>query len=202
MKNAKFGWLTLAVACLSVVNFGTGWAKSTEEKIKQGIDDIACSLKKDVDKMENNLVAIQGYLDNYHWKGVIQNEASSGAVTLKHVQLNGHSKAVVVRPGERIEGSAICNLNRDDCSALSLYRVILGFKGKGAQTTIANELGIAAGESLEYFALIAPKEPGLYELRFRLVENAFGETAFKAWKDPQGNEPDGTTTVGLILVKS
>ncbi len=101
-----------------------------------------------MDKIGDNLVDIQNYLDNYDGKGLIQDEAASGAATLKHLQLNGHSRAVVVRPGERVEGIVQCNLDRNKCSALGLYRVVIGISGKGGQTSIGNDLGIAVGESL------------------------------------------------------
>lgn len=202
MKNQKNKLLVILFAVLfSVANVNTGWAKSVDDKIKGFIDDVSDALKNAVDAFGNNLAAIQNYLENYHWKGMIQDEAVSGAVTLKHLQLNGHSKAVVVRPGERIEGVVLCNLDREQCSSLSLYRVVLGIKGKGAQTTIGNQFGIVAGESLEQFVLIAPAEPGLYQIRFRLAEGLLKGTALNAWVDENGNEPDGTTTIGVVLVK-
>lgn len=202
MKNIKMKVLTsLFTAFLCIANVNTGWAKSTDDVIKNFIDNIGDALKSTVDRLGDNLAAIQDYLDNYHWKGLIQDEATSGAATLKHLQLNGHSKAVVVRAGERIQGIVLCDLDSKQCSSLSLYRVVLGIKGKGAQTTIGNELGIFSGESLENFILIAPSEPGIYQIRYRLVESFTKKAALEAWVDENGNEPSAITTVGIILVK-
>ncbi len=202
MKNTKIRSLfILLTALFCVVSFNTGWAKKMDDKIKDAIDDVADFLKKGVDSLGDNLTAIQSYLDNYHWKGIVQDHAASGAASLKHLQLNGHRRAVVVRPGERIEGIVQCNIDSSKCSSLSLYRIVLGIKGQGAQTTIGNELGIGAGESLERFTLIAPTEPGFYQIRFRLVESLFESSALDAWVDHKGEEPDGTSTVGVILVK-
>lgn len=201
MRNRNSISLTiLLVSLYCTLYFYSGWAKPVSVKVKDFIEEVADSLKGAVDQLGNNLVAIQDYLDNYHWKGLIQDEASSNAATLKHLQLNGHPKAVVVKPGERIEGVVLCTLDREKCTSLGLYRVLLGFKGQGAQTTIGNEFGIVAGESLEKFALIAPKQPGIYEIRFRLVEAYFESNALNYWTDDNGNEPDGTTTVGVVLV--
>jgi hypothetical protein len=201
MKNAKFKSWTALLVLFSVVAFNTGSAKPVDEKVKQFIDSSSEKLKGAVDKIGDNLVDIQNYLDNYDGKGLIQDEASSGAASLKHLQLNGHSRAVVVRPGERVEGVVQCNLDRNKCSALGLYRVVIGISGKGGQTTIGNDLGIAVGESLEKFSLIAPQEAGIYQIRFRVVDKLFEGDALKAWVDKKGNEPDGSTTIGLIIVK-
>ncbi len=201
MKNAKFkSWTTLLVL-LGVVSFNTGSAKPVDEKVKHFIDSAAETLKDAVDKMGDDFVAIQNYLDNYDGKGIVQGEATSGPATLKHLQLNGHSRAVVVKPGERVEGVVLCNLDREQCSALGLYRVVLGISGRGAQTTIGNELGLTAGESLEKFSLVAPAEPGVYQVRFTVVDSLFERNALDAWTDEKGNEPDGSTTIGLILVR-
>ncbi len=144
--------------------------------------------------------AIQEYLQNYHWKGLIQDHAASGIVTLSHLEMNGPHKAVMVKPGERIEGSVQCAFDPLNTSAFSLYRVVLGFKGEGGQTTICNCFGSLAGNTIENFVLIAPTEPGVYQVRFRVAEALLAKTAIMEWKDSNGEEPDGTTTIGLIVV--
>jgi hypothetical protein len=201
MKNAKYSFWPVVAVLVSVVSFNTGFAKPVDEKIKTFIDSASGKLKDAVDKIGDDLVAIQNYLDNYDGKGLIQGEATSGAATLKHLQLNGHARAVVVRPGERVHGVVLCKLDRDKCSALGLYRVVLGLSGRGAQTTIGNYFGIAAGESLERFDLIAPTQPGIYQIRFRSVDSFYEGDALAAWIDSEGNEPDGSTAIGLIYVK-
>lgn len=154
-----------------------------------------------MDKLGENFHAIQCYLENYPWKGILHDEVTSGAVTLKHVYFNDHPKVILTRPGERIEGYLHCNLDKDQCSSLALYRVVLGIKGEGAQTSIGNELGIVAGKSKESFTLTAPYKPGIYQVRFRLVDSYFEGKALDAWKDDKGQEPDASTTIGIIVVK-
>lgn len=202
MKIEKFKTLVVVLTALfCIVSVNPGGAKNVEDKIKDLIDDVSASLKKGVDALGDDIAAIQNYLDNYPWKGLIQDKASSGPATLKHLQLNGHPKVVAVKPGERIEGIVQCHLHRDKCDPWAHYRVVLGIKGVGPQTTIFNHFGFLAGESLEKFVLIAPSQPGLYEIRFKHVEAILENTAFDAWKDENGNEPDGTTTIGIIYVK-
>jgi hypothetical protein len=203
MKAANLKPIIYHLAAISSV-FGpaTGFADSNRDKIKETVDSITSTIKGGIDKLGDDLNAIQQYLENYHWKGIIQEKASSGAMTLEGIKLNGHSKVVAVKPQEKIDGSVHCNLDREKCAALSFYRVVLGIKGEGPQETIGNELGLVAGESKEKFVLTAPKEPGLYQIRFRLVDAYFKGNALDAWEDEEGNEPDGTTTIGLIFVKS
>lgn len=204
MKNGKFASVVVpclvALSCL--IPSHSAWAKSTESKLKDWIDSGSESLKSGIDQLGNDLNAIQEYLNNYHWKGVIQDQATSGPVTLKHVELNDHSRAVVVKPGERIEGEVKCLINKNETAAFSVYRVVVGIKGEGAQTVLGNELGLGAGKSREQFSLIAPTQPGMYEIRFRVVDALFKDKALHSWKDEAGNEPDGTKTIGIIYVKA
>jgi hypothetical protein len=194
--------LFLFVTALSMTSSSLGWANNITDKAKETLEQATESLKSGIDNLGDDFKAIQDYLDNYSWKGIIQDKASSGAVTLKHFELNDTSKVVVVKPGETVEGVVKCHLNKELCSSLYLYRVVLGIKGQGPQTTIGNELGIVAGKSEEKFVLTAPQEPGIYQIRFRLVESLFESKAFDAWLDEEGNEPDASTTLGILVVKS
>lgn len=207
MKNiSRRSLVVFFTTLVIIVGVDIADAKSLElhstDKVKNFIDNVSDSLKKAVEEVGDDCVKVQNYLDNYHWKGLLQDEATSGAVTLKNLQLNNHSKVVVVKPGERVEGIVQCNLDREQCSALTVYRVVLGIKGVGPQTTIGNELGLLAGESLERFSLIAPSKDGTYQVCFRAAQGLLQKTALDAWIDENGNEPDATTAIGIIFVKS
>jgi len=204
MKNAKFmsAATTCLVVLLGVTHPDTGWAKSVEDTVRGWIEDGAEALENAVEELEDDFNAIQNYLDHYHWKGVIEDKATSGPVTLQHLELNGHSRAVIVQPGEKIEAEVKCSLDAEQCSVFDLYRVVVGIKGEGPQSVIGNELGLGVGKTSEKFTLIAPGKPGVYQIRFRSVLDAFfKETALHAWKDEEGNEPDGKATIGIIFVK-
>jgi hypothetical protein len=203
MNHTKF--LSIATSCLvsvlGVTMPQTGWAKSAGDTVKGWIEDSATALQKGVDKLGNDFEAIQDHLEHYSWKGIIEDTATSGPVTLKHLELNDHSRAVVVKPGERIEAEVKCNLDPDQCSIFGLYRIVVGIKGEGPQAVIGNEAGLVAGKTREQFVLIAPSKPGMYQIRFRPVDAVFKSTALNAWKDSEGNEPDAKTTIGVIIVK-
>jgi len=202
MKNVK---LTIAKTCLvallGVSHFNVGWAKSADDEVKGWIEDGSEALKKGVDKLSDDFTAIQKYLDNYHWKGLIEKKATSGPATLKHLKLNGYDRAVIVKPGEEIEAEVKCDFDSKECSVFGLYRIVVGLKGEDAQAVIGNESGIVAGKSEEKFTLKAPDKAGMYQIRFRTVDALFKDKALNSWKDEQGDEPDGKTTIGVIIVK-
>lgn len=199
MKNIA---LTSAAFLVALTGFSQTHANSFEKKTKEYVAKMQDSVNNELEKLGEDFDEIQNYLENYPWKGILQDKVSSGAVTLKHLYLNDHPKVLCVKPGERIEGKVHCHLDKDQCSSLSMYRVVLGFVGEDPQTTIGNELGIVAGHSKETFTLIAPSKPGIYQLRFRLVDSFFKGKALDAWKDEKGNEPDASTTIGIVVVKS
>jgi hypothetical protein len=177
-------------------------AENIDKKAKDFIEKSSDDLKKDIDKLGDNFEEIQNYLKNYSWKGLIQDQASSGAETLSQLKLNHQGKAIVVRPGETIQGEVVCSLNSEKAHNLNVYRVVIGLYKEGPQTTIGTALGIRGGSSKEEFSLTAPMKPGIYQIRFRTADNFLESKALDAWVDKKGNEPDASTTIGIIYVKS
>lgn len=198
MKNANFKLLATFLTILSILVFNSGWAKHSEDT-KDWFDNAAKEIEKVIHKLGEETSAVQNYLNNYSWKGIIQDKASSGPATLKHLSMNGESRVLAIKPGEKIEGEVVCNMDKEKCSPLSLYRVAIGIKGLGAQTTIGNELGLIAGESVEKFSFHAPQNRGLYQIRFKVVEALLEKSALDTWTYDQG-EPDASTTIGIIFV--
>jgi hypothetical protein len=202
MKNVKLAIAkTCLIALVGVTHLNAGESHQIEDKVKDWIGDSSEALNKGVDKLGDDFSAIQDYLNNYHWKGLIQDKATSGPATLKHLELNEHSRAVIVKPGEKIEAEVKCNLDSEKCSIFGVYRIVVGLNGEGAQAVIGNESGLIAGKTIEKFTLTAPEKAGMYQIRFRSVDALFKATALKAWEDENGNEPDGKTTIGVIIVK-
>ncbi len=204
MKNNNHkNWIALGVFFTSVFLLHSSelQAKDMQEKVKKTIEDVSDFLKKEVDKVAGSVEAVQEYLDHYSWKGVIQDHTTSGVATVGHLKLNGHSKAVVVHAGDKIEGELHCYLDSDKCSKLSFYRVIVGLKGAGPQVSLCNYLGAVAGKSVEKFTLKAPQAAGVYQVRFRVVESFSESDAFGEWADEKGQEPEASTTIGVIIVK-
>jgi hypothetical protein len=195
-------WISPLAAVLCCVSATQAHAKDVETKAKEYIDQSAGVLKKGIDKLGDDSAKIQDYVENYPWKGIIQDKASSGAETLSHLRLNHRGNVIAVHPGEKVEGKVICSLNSDLAHALSVYRVVIGLHGKGPQTTIGASLGVASGSSKEKFSFAAPSEPGIYQIRFRTADNYLESKALDAWVDENGKEPDASTTIGIIYVRA
>ncbi len=199
-KDSKKSMIFL-VTVLSVMSSNLAWATTAD--VKEKINEAADALKKGVDKCGDKMEDIQQYLHNHDFKGVIKDYVSSGPATVFGVTLNGHKRAIVVKPGERIEGTLKYKLDTDRCKDIKYHRLLLGFKDVGPQTTVGVGIGFLADKENEgNFTLIAPQKPGVYQIRFRSVENYTETEAVKHWKDEHGNEPSLRKTVGIVVVKS
>lgn len=174
--------------------------KSVADKAKKAVEEASKDLEKGIDKLSHNYDEIQHYLDNYHWKGIVENEVTSGPVTLANLKLNGHSLSTVVGPNHRVDVEVDCSYDKSKLDSTSYYQVVIGLKNVGGLTTIASTFGYIAGKSNEKFSFNAPNDPGVYEIRFRPVSIFSTDNALKAWVDEQGKEPDSKTTIGIIVV--
>jgi hypothetical protein len=210
MKNYKLkavkSFAILAVALFTLASSNVAYAKSSESKIKEAIDNASEKLKAGVEKCGDKIEDVQNYFHNYDWKGVIQEKATFGSATVTGMKFNGHHRAVVVKPGERIEGELKVVLDPNQIKDIKYHRLVIGFKDVGAQTAFGVGGGfgylVSDKEHKEEFTLIAPAQPGLYQVRFRAVESLTETEALKKWTDDNGSQPDGTATIGFVWVKA
>lgn len=202
MKNIKI--IPVVAMCLMglvTIPVNKGYTESARDKVKSWVDDTTDALKKGIDSVGENIDAIQNYLDHYSWQDVIDEQATSGPATLKHLKLNGHPRAIVVGRGEKIDAEVRCNIDSDKCTSLGVYRVVVGLRGDGPQAIVGNETGFLAGKTKEKFTLTAPYRPGIYQIQFRTVETVSKQNALDAWLDELGEEPGPRATIGVLVVK-
>jgi hypothetical protein len=178
-----------------------------KEKFDQSVDQIAStldkatqSLQQELRQLGNQKNKIQEVVKKYNWSQWIPDRASYGPATLSDLKLGGGKKVVVAKPGQQIDGEVVCALDRKQCSALSLYRVVLGIKDLGGQTTVFNHFGLRGGKETDHFTLVAPKEKGVYQVGFRVVEAAREGTALQSWDDRDANGWGEPVAIGLIIV--
>jgi hypothetical protein len=143
----------------------------------------------------------QSYPESYPWKGIVQDEATSGVVTLSDLSLNGHGRITTVKAGEMVQGTVNCTFDRDLCDKLALYRIVIGIHEMGPLTTIYNGFCLLTGKSTEQFSFQAPATSGFYQIRFRVSESFEEKEALDDWKDRDGNEPSSSTVIGILVVK-
>jgi hypothetical protein len=195
-------WVSPLMITLCCVSGTQAHAKDVDQKVKEFIDRAADNLKQGIDKLGDDMVKAQEYLENYAWKGIVQDRATSGAETLSHLKLNKRGNIVVARPGEVVQGKVVCSLDSEIAHTLHVYRVVIGIDGEGPQTSIGTSLGAYGGSSEEKFSLKAPMKPGMYQIRFRTTDNILESRALDAWIDEKGDEPGPSTTIGIIYVKA
>lgn len=179
-------------------------AFAADSKTDEFIDKASEQLKEALKKCGDKIDETQKYLQEYDWKGLIP-KPHSGAASITDATFNGKRVACVVKPGERIEGEVAVTLDPEAIKDMKYHRLVIGFNGIGAQTSF----GVGAGVGYlvtdtahnEKFTLIAPKEPGLYQVRFRPVAKTTDAEALTMWKDEQGNAPSASSTIGFIWVK-
>ena len=207
MKKLDFkakNLLSLVVSISLLASFaGTSqaWGKSVEDKLKDRVDHVSKELKKKIDSFGEDVRSIQNYLENYSWKGVLQDEVTSGPETLSEIRLNGHRRVVVVDKGAPIHGEVKCSLDPKIASPLNVYRVVLGFARIGPQVAVGVTWGGSGQVSYPKFKLTAPTQPGFYEIRFRTADKFLESKALDAWYDENGREPDSSTTIGIVYVR-
>lgn len=166
------------------------------DKITASLNETVQSLEKELSQLGNNKNGIQTALKKYNWNKWLPDQAVYGPATLSNLKLGGMKKVVLAKPNQNIEGEVLCSLDRKQCSALGVYRVVLGIKGGSGQTTIFNHFGIRGGKETDHFTLTAPAKKGVYQVAFQVVEAAREGTALQAW-DESWEEPK---VIGLIIV--
>lgn len=221
MKNytwkVKQSFVVLTAALFVLGSSNLAYAKSTEDKIKSGIDSAAEGIKTGVEKSADAIEASKESVKKgikkcgekiedmqTYFRKKFHEQVTVGPATVSDVTFNGHHLATVVRPGERIEGELKCSLDKAQHKDIKYHSLLIGFKGRdNAETTVDIGRGIFIDNaSKETFSLIAPSEPGFYKVRFRPIEGYIEHDVLKKWKDEQGNKPDSSTTIGLIYVKN
>jgi len=179
-----------------------------KEEFNQTVNQITSSLQAATHALEKELLqvgsnknAVQDLIKKYNWKQYIQDSVSYGPATLSNLKLGGLKRPfIVANPGQEVDGEVVCFLNPKECSSLSLYRVVLGLKHRGGQTTIFNHFGLRAGKETDHFTLKAPKEKGVYEIAFQVVKAAREATALKSWEEPTESGYGQPATIGLLIV--
>jgi hypothetical protein len=187
-------------------------ASIDKEKVKETFDDsvdkvaatfneVTQDLEGELKQLGNNPNVIQQALRKHNYEKWFSHAVSYGPATLSHLKLGSSGKAVaIVKPGETVEGEVECAFDRKQCSPLSLYRVVLGIKDRGGQTTVFNHFGLRAGHETDHFSLKAPREKGVYQVGFKVVEAAREGTAIQAWDDSNEYNDREPAVIGLLIV--
>jgi hypothetical protein len=140
------------------------------------------------------------YFDNLPWLGLIADEVTYGPITISHIHIHEGDKLVVAAPEEVLKGSLKYKIKTGELDALHRYHLVIGIKGKGAQDCLVHSLGVWDTKGKVNFKLTAPKEPGVYEVRFLFVEDLTCAAAQDEWNSGK-NVPGSNATIGAIIIE-
>jgi hypothetical protein len=137
-------------------------------------------------------------------------------VEVTNVNINNQGFEAVVAPGETfgINASYEFVFLRENCS---IVQIIVGYDGIGAENCIANGI-VLNGRYYDHhplyfrevwnditkktvnFAMVAPKKPGVYEIRFRYAQAYLPQDALQYWWNID-SAPTEDATIGRIIVE-
>lgn len=119
-----------------------------------------------------------------------------GSVSLVNLDLNRQGSVLVTYPGEKIRATVNISCDDKEIDPHVLYQVVVGYEEGDAQKCILNEFGYRLGDAIRFFFLEAPREPGEYNIQFRLEEKPSSLEAMQNW----GSETSLQMTIGKIIV--
>ena len=184
---------------------GVNQTEFSEESLKQGFQDWTQELKEtlkmgayDLNKIRESLLTIG--------KDFIKTRTHDDlSLCLDLFKDSDNYPAIAVNPEEIIYCKAVCKVNEEDITDSRPYQVIVGFPEKEDKQVVF-EYPIDGLNLSRTFQLKAPKEPGLYSIRFQKVYDSINsdnpDDLQTQWLDENGNEPSVSTILGVVLVNN
>lgn len=170
---------------------------SAENTWQDDLASIEEKIKEQIEEFGSDIARLQEYLIE-QTKSLLKDRTDKG-ITLHDLMLNGKQPAIVVKPGDSIFGRVDCQVDENELEKETFYRVLVGFNDQEtAPTSILNIEGDDAKTTTQNFVLVAPKDPGIYRVAFKTIEQKDRDDAFESWTN---EEAKNTKTVGFIVVR-
>ena len=124
----------------------------------------------------------------------------SGALSVANLNLNRQGNVIIATAGEKVFSTInfFCETTSLDPDALN--QIVIGYAEIGAQKCILNELGYRCGDGIASFFLVAPKNPGIYEIQCRLDQAYSPSEAMQRWWVEEDSVVGPKITVGKMIV--
>lgn len=123
-----------------------------------------------------------------------------GPITVTNVRLGPAKQRVIVEPGQKIGCSFRYKIDSSQLELLNKTHLIVGLANVGAETCVKHTYGVLDSVGVAKFDLIAPLEPGEYEVRVASRSGDKCQDAFNTWTI-LGDEPSAFATIGIIQVQ-
>jgi hypothetical protein len=163
--------------------------KDVKDYVKTELDDVKNCVKTDFSK----------YFASHPYIALTMDEVTYGPITVSNIRINDR-QVTPAAPGEVLNGQLLYKVNSEDQEFLHRYHLVVGLKGVGAQDCVTHTYGVWDSAGKGTFALKAPMEKGVYEVRFAYTEATTCDQARSIWHDEAG-EPSAQATIGLIIVE-
>lgn len=150
--------------------------------------DLKTELEGDLKKYANQLPG----------KGFISDSVEIEGIKLSNFSFMGGKRIISCSPSDLIDCQIDYEIKDDELSSAKIHYFMVGFHNEGPQTTMKRVLGFMSDSGTAKFSLEAPKEEGVYEIRFA---HGTGITLDQASEDWWDNPPSSNTTMGIVIVK-
>lgn len=152
--------------------------------------------------------SVQDYLDQVPGIGLILDEVNFNGVTLKNLKFEKNEesddlitdKYVITKPESEHFVYAEYEIDSEVLETLQFHHFIYGLHNDGPQDCLLHSFGLADAKGALLFKVVAPKKPGVYQLRFCHAEGygTFEEVKDEWWKDDSAT---AKTIMGIVIVE-
>lgn len=130
--------------------------------------------------------------------GLIADEITYDGLKICDFHFDTQKKYTIVKPGQKISAEFDYALNSDCLENLELHHFIYGLHPYGPLGCVIHSLGLMDREGHTKIEFEAPKEKGVYQLRFCHSRKKISHTA--AHKEWSKNTAPSNTIVGVVVV--
>lgn len=128
-----------------------------------------------------------------------QERVEYGPIVVSHVRFNNRKHFSTVAPGQTIQCSFHYKLDSSQQDFLTKNHLIVGLKGVAAENCATHLYGVWDSSGTANFKLMAPLQPGEYEVRIAYRPGDKCEDALNSWNVLK-DEPGSFATVGFLRV--
>jgi len=153
------------------------------------VKDLSDEIKQDFKKYLNEIPGIGLILDEVEYEGL----------ALKNFFFSNGKRFIVCPPETVIEATVDYELHPEMLETLHLHHFIYGLDPSGPQGCLVKSLGYFESEGSAKLEIKAPKDKGVYQVRFCHGEALTYEAAEEVWWN-EGNPPE-KTVMGIIVVE-
>lgn len=132
-------------------------------------------------------------------KGMITDQVEYDGIELSNFAFSNGKKYAVFHSGDEILGQVDFKINKKDLSLFRIHYFIIGLFPNGPQSCLVKSYGLRDSQGTARFSLIAPKDKGVYQIRFSHGTGVSCKQAKKAWWDKHIHP--AKTMMGIIVVK-